>query len=246
MDAKDKRIKELEELVDKNVFQTALKRYRQAKAEKETRKTQEASPWWATRAPRQLRELLPEERVNETVDYEIFANDIERLGLVATGEFETIQHIELPESPVYVTNHRLTVYQDAQGNCYLPDVPELSGPIFGPRLLATIGWMKSVGHCCYSTVETWMEDVLQVPVSRGYLAKLCTGIISDSLKETYEELVEAIPQQEQLGSDETSHKDNGKKHWFWCITAVAFSVFHIAKTRSREVLEKLVGEEFAG
>ena len=50
----------------------------------------------------------------------------------------------------------------------------------------------------------------------------------------------------QLGSDETSIKDNGKTHWIWCITAAAFSVFHIDATRSRAVLEKLVGDEFAG
>ena len=195
---------------------------------------------------RQLREPLPENRVDETIDYEITDEEVQRLGLIATGEFETIQYIELPESPVLVTNHRLAVYQDADGYLYLPNVPELSGPIFGPRLLATIGWMKSVGHCSYSTLETWMEDVLQVPVSRGYLAKLCTGTISDSLQGAYQELTEAIPRQVQLGSDETSHKDDGKKHWIWCITAATFSVFHIAKTRSREVLEKLVGEEFAG
>jgi hypothetical protein len=91
-----------------------------------------------------------------------------------------------------------------------------------------------------------MEDVLQVPVSRGYLAKLCTGTISASLGESYKELVEAIPHQEQLGSDETGIKDNGKKHWIWCITAATFSVFHIAASRSREVLERLVGPDFAG
>jgi hypothetical protein len=33
-----------------------------------------------------------------------------------------------------------------------------------------------------------MEDVLQVPVSRGYLAKLCKGAISASLADAYEEL----------------------------------------------------------
>lgn len=193
-----------------------------------------------------LRQPLPPERVDETIDYEINDHDVQRLGLTPTGQFDVIQHIELPESPVIVTEHRLAEYQDADGNLYLPDCPELKGPIFGPRLLATIGWLKSVGHCSYSTVETWMEDVLQVPVSRGYLAKLCTGTISESLETAYEELVAAIPHQEQLGSDETSIKDNGKKHWIWCITAAAFSVFHIAKTRSREVLEKLVGPEFAG
>lgn len=196
--------------------------------------------------PRHLREPLPPDRVDETIDHEIDPDQQQKLKLVPTGEFEVIQHIELPESPVHVTEHRLTVYQDPRGNLHIPDVPELNGPIFGPRLLATIGWLKSAGHLSYTSIENWMEDVLAVPVSRGYLAKLCTGTISSSLAEAYEEVQEAIPRQAQLGSDETSFKNNGKKHWIWCITATAFSLFHIATTRSRSVLEKLVGPEFAG
>jgi len=195
---------------------------------------------------RQLREPLPPERVDETIEYEIEEAEQKRLGLTPTGDFDSIQHIELPETPVHVIEHRLTVYHDADGNLYVPDCPELKGPIFGPRMLAMISWLKSVGHCSYSTIETWVEDVLQVPVSRGYLAKLCTGTISASLQDAYQELSETIPTQQQLGSDETSIKDNGKKHWIWCITAATFTVFHIAKTRSREVLEKLVGKEFEG
>jgi transposase len=195
---------------------------------------------------RQVREPLPPERVDETLDYEIEEDEVRRLNLAPTGDFEIIQRIELPETPVHVTAHRLAVYRAPAGDLYIPDVPELQGPIFGPRLLATIGWLKSVGHLSYSAVEAWLEDVLQVPVSRGYLAKLCTGTIAASLAEAYEELTEAIPRQDQLGSDETSLKDNGKRHWIWCITAATFSVFHIAATRSRAVLEKLIGPEFAG
>jgi transposase len=195
---------------------------------------------------RKLREPLPPERVNKTIECEIDDREAQRLGLTPTGDFEIIQHIELPETPVHVTEYRLAVYQDAEGRLYLPDCPELKGPIFGPRLLATIGWLKSMGHCSYSTIEAWMEDVLQVPVSRGYLSKLCTNLISASLAPAYDEVSAAIPRQNQLGSDETSIKDNGKKHWIWCITTAAFTVFHIAKTRSREVLEQLVGPEFSG
>ena len=195
---------------------------------------------------RQLREFLPPDRVDETIEFGLDDKEIRRLELTPTGNFETVQHIELPESPVRVTEYHLLEYSDAQGNLFVPDCPELKGPIFGPRLLATIGWLKSAAHCSYSTVESWMEDVLQVPVSRGYLSKLCTGTISDSLEPAHTELTEAIPHQAQLGSDETSIKNNGKKHWIWCITAASFTVFHIATTRSRAVLEKLVGTEFAG
>jgi len=195
---------------------------------------------------RQLREPLPPERVDETIDYEIDDDLIAQLGLVPTGDFDIIQHIELPEIPIDVTEHRLMIYEDAEGQIYIPDCPELNGPIFGPRLLSTIGWLKSVAHCSYTNVEKWMEDILQVPVSRGYLSKICTGIISASLADAYVELTAAIPRQQQLGSDETSIKNNGKKHWIWCISSTSFSLFHIAKTRSRDVLEKLVGSEFAG
>ena len=191
-------------------------------------------------------EPLPPERVDETLDYEIAEDEVRRLNLVPTGAFDIIQHLELPETPVPVTAHRLAVYCAPDGALDIPDVPDLHGPIFGPRLLATIGWLKSVGHMSYLTIEAWMEEVLQVPVSRGYLAKLCTGTIAASLADAYEELTEAIPRQAQLGSDETSLKDNGKKHWIWCITAATFSVFHIAATRSRAVVEKLIGPEFTG
>ena len=51
------------------------------------------------------------------------------------GEFEVIQHIELPQSPIYVTEHRLMEYLDAEGNSYFPHRPELKGPIFGARML---------------------------------------------------------------------------------------------------------------
>lgn len=195
---------------------------------------------------RQLREPLPPERVDETFVYELDATEIRDRGLTATDEFKTIQHVELLDLPVHVTEHQLRKYLDRNGKTVLPDVPELKGPIFGPRMLAMIGWLKSRAHCSYSTVALWMSDVLGVPVSRGYLAKLCNGTISASLAEAYEEVKQAIPEQPQLGSDESSLKNNGKKHWIWCITAPLFTLFHIAATRGRIVLDELVGEDFAG
>ena len=196
---------------------------------------------------RQLREPLPPDRIDETIEYEIDEREIDRLELMPTDQFETIQHIELPDSPIYVTEHRLRLYESPDGSMYFPHVPELCGqPIFGPRLLATIGWMKSQAHCSYTTIEEYFDDVLKVPVSRGYLSKLCTGVISGSLADAYDEVRRAIPQQPQLGSDETSFKNNGRKNWVWCISSAVLTVFHIATSRSRAVLEELVGDEFVG
>jgi len=196
---------------------------------------------------RKLREPLPAERVDETIEYEIDSQEVERLSLIATDQFDTIQQIELPDCPVIVTEHRFRLYESPGGDIYYAHVPEVQNqPIFGPRLLATIGWMKSCAHSSYTTIEQYFGDVLNVPVSRGYLSKLCTGIVADSLSAAYEETKAAIPRQAQLGSDETSFKNNGKKHWVWCISSAILTVFHIATSRSRAVLEELVGEEFQG
>ncbi len=106
---------------------------------------------------RHLRVPLPPERVDDTQDYEIQEADIRRLHLTPTGDYESVQHMELPETPVWVTEHRLAVYRSPTGERSLPDVPELKGPLFGPRLLTMIGGRKSVGHLSYSAIEAWLR-----------------------------------------------------------------------------------------
>jgi len=196
---------------------------------------------------RKLREPLPPERIDQQIIYEMNADDVRELGLTPTDDFEIVQHIELLDLPIHVTEHRLRKYLDRHGETILPHVPELADrPIFGPRMLSMIGWLKSRAHCSYSTIAVWMSDVLQIPVSRGYLSKLCTGVISTSLCDMHEELKAAIPKQDTLGSDESSLKNNGKKHWIWCVTAPLFTVFHIAASRGRKVLEELIGTDYDG
>ncbi len=196
---------------------------------------------------RKLREPLPPDRVDERIIHEIDDAEVRQLKLTPTDEFDVVQHVELLAMPIHVAEHRLRRYVNRDGKTVLPHVAELAGqPIFGPRMLAMIGWLKSRAHCSYSTIAIWMSDVLQVPVSRGYLAKLCNGVISASLSDAHEQLKEAIPRQPQLGSDETSLKNNGKKHWIWCITAPLFTLFHLASSRSRSVLEELIGTDYEG
>ncbi len=69
---------------------------------------------------RHLRQPLPPDQVNEIIVHKIPVAKIERVGLKATGEFEINQHIELPQSPIYITEHRLMEHLDAQGHRYFP------------------------------------------------------------------------------------------------------------------------------
>ena len=78
-----------------------------------------------------LRQPLPPDRVDEIVEYGIDDNEVKRLGLRPTGDFETIQHIELPKMPVQVTEYWLTVYQDVEGRPQSP-LAESSSATFSP------------------------------------------------------------------------------------------------------------------
>jgi transposase len=269
MDAKDRIIQELRELVEELRREIEELRLALAKANKDSSNSSKSPSSDIIKPPkrdaqgksarkkrkpggqpgrkRKLRQPLPPERVDEAFVYEIPDDDVRNRKLSPTDDFEIVQHVELLDMPIHVTEHRLRKYLTPDGKAVVTQVPELEGrPIFGPRMLAMIGWLKSRAHCSYTTIATWMGDILQVPVCRGYLAKLCNGVISDSLSDAYEELEAAIPEQETLGSDESSLKNNGKKHWIWCITASMFTVFHIAASRGRKVLEELIGTNFAG
>ena len=55
---------------------------------------------------RNLRQPLPPERVTQSIDHELDPSEIERLGLTPTDQFDCVQHIELPDTPLIVTEHR--------------------------------------------------------------------------------------------------------------------------------------------
>ena len=98
---------------------------------------------------RQFRDPLPPERVDQAFEYEIDDQEVQDRQLTPTDQFEIIQHIELLDSPIHVTEHMLRIYLTTDGQQVTPDVPELKRPIFGPRMLTMIGWLKSRAHCSY-------------------------------------------------------------------------------------------------
>ena len=84
-----------------------------------------------------------------------------------------------------------------------------------------------------------------VTVSRSYLAKLIAKV-SDSLAQSYCELLERLPSEAVLNIDETGHKENKQRLWTWCVRAQPYTLFHIDKSRGSEVLAELLGAEFNG
>jgi hypothetical protein len=59
-------------------------------------------------------------------------------------------------------------------------------------MTALVGFLKGVCHASFSTIRKFLRDVVGVTISRGQLAKLVQKV-SASLKDTYENLLEALP-----------------------------------------------------
>ena len=171
MDAKDRKIEQLEQLVEKLMRRISELEDALAAAKKDSSKPpssdivkpsckkrrvrgkqQKRKQGGQKGHKRQQRKMLSPERVDEAFEYDIDKDEVRRLGLTATDEFDVVQKIEFRESPIHVIEHRLRVYLTPEGKRTTASVPESKGPIFGPRMLATIAWMKSVAHCSYSTI----------------------------------------------------------------------------------------------
>jgi transposase len=117
--------------------------------------------------------------------------------------------------------------------------------LVGPRLTAMIAYLKGGCHCSFSTIRKFIRDVLQINVSRGYLAKLIAKA-SASLQGAYDVLAQQLPSEARLNVDETGHKDYKTSMWTWCFRASLFTLFKIDQSRGSDVLIRMLGEDFNG
>ncbi len=159
-----------------------------------------------------------------------------------------VQQVDLAAVPWEIHEHRSHPgwCPHCRKTCYAPlPGPIQRGGLAGPRLTTVIAYLKGVCHASYSTIRKFMRDVIGWTISRGQLAKIIAKV-SRALGQPYEELLQALPDQERLNVDETGHKPNGQPQWIGCFRAGLYTLFKIDPTRSADVLIEVLGAEFDG
>ncbi len=159
-----------------------------------------------------------------------------------------IQQVDIVEVPIQIEEHHgLAFWCPACQSIHYAPFPSAvaKGGLFGPRLTALVAYMKGACHASFSTIRKFLRDVVKAPVSRGCLRKLIANV-SDALEPAFDELLQALPEQDVLNIDETGHKDCGKRLWTWCFKASMYTLFRIDKSRGSQVLLDVLGEEFNG
>lgn len=171
-----------------------------------------------------------------------------RLEKLSDEEPKTMQQVELATPPITKIEHRANAYWCSTCNqIHYAKIPEqtVKEGFFRPDISAMVCFLKYVGCMSLSGIKKYLKDVMRIPVTKGYLAKVIRKS-SHSLDASYEELLQALPKQNIVNSDETGHKENGGKFWTWVFRANLFVLFKISHSRGSEVLIDVLGKEFNG
>ena len=169
-------------------------------------------------------------------------------GLEVLDEWRVIQQVRLAEKLFEVFEYRARVYRDRRtGRKFYAPLPDgiESGGLLAADMTALAAFLKGNCHASYTTIKRFFEQVLRLNISRGMLCK-AVGKTSHALESSYNQLLERLPRESNIGIDETGHNNNGDLHWTWCFQTSAYSVFYIDQSRGSKVLEKILGENFAG
>jgi transposase len=161
---------------------------------------------------------------------------------------KVVQQVDVGRPPQTIEQHtRPEFWCDHCNRGFVATLPMHieRGGLVGPQLTALIAFMKGACHASFSTIRTFLRDVVGVTISRGQLSKII-GKVSEALAKPHEELLARLPGEAALNVDETGHHDNGKLWWTWCFRAELYTLFHIDPHRSADVLMDKLGQEFAG
>jgi transposase len=194
------------------------------------------------------RSLIPTDQCDDVQP--LRPTECRRCGAKLSGsDPEPLRHQvwEVPEIKPLVTEyqrHRLTCPCCGETTCAeLPaGVPVGQA---GPRLVALVALLMAYYRQSKRRTAQFLEAILGQPCCAAWTVKLQKQA-TDALRPSYDELAAALPQQPQLGIDETPNKEGPLKTWLWGFVAARFTVFALRLTRAGTVLTELLGDAFVG
>ena len=154
---------------------------------------------------------------------------------------------ELPEIKPYVAEyqqHRLRCPCCGESTC--AELPTgVSAGQAGPRLVAFTALLMAYFRQSKRRTAMFLETILGQPCSAAWTVKLQNQATA-ALRPCYDELAARLPEQPQLGIDETPNKEGPRKTWLWAFVATRFTVFALRLTRAATVLDELLSDRFDG
>ena len=116
---------------------------------------------------------------------------------------------------------------------------------YGSRLGALIAILAMAHNLTRRHIEAILSSVLGTRLSLGTIDN-CLHEVGHAVEGPVEALREELAQQDRLNIDESGWKKDGERRWIWTYVGPTLTVFHIADSRGKKVLEQTLGERFDG
>jgi transposase len=191
------------------------------------------------------RPLVPSDQVDEVIDCRpprcegcdapLVGNDPEPLRR---------QVAEVPPIQPHVTEYRLHTLACRRCGGRTTGEPPPGAPAgaFGPRLSALVGLLSGVYRLGKRPVRRLLADLFGLSISTGMICKLQRRAAA-LLAPAYDQLLDHVRTQ-NAHLDETGWREDKKRAWLWTVVAPLVTIFHIARSRGRDVVEQLLGPTF--
>jgi transposase len=165
-------------------------------------------------------------------------------------------------APRAVLRHQLTelppitpvVIETRQAEVICPDCQRVTrgelpagleaGRSFGPRLAATVVYLKHEQHLSYERVRQLCQDLFGVAVSEGGASAIMrrAGAVAQPVAT---EIGEHVARSAVIGSDETSARVAGRTWWQWVFRSMVGVYFLMRASRGAKVIEEVMGKQQA-
>ncbi len=172
-------------------------------------------------------------------------------GLLGTPNVSyTRQVIEIPETPVEITEH--VIFKRWCFSCKKRVVPTVNfqGIVvgqhrFGIRLMGLVSLLKEACRQPIETIQSYLDIVHNLHLSQGALINML-HTVAEKGKPTYDQVKQTIRESSCVHADETGGRENGKNRYTWSFSTPDVQFVVYGRRRNQEVVADVLGEEFEG
>jgi transposase len=118
------------------------------------------------------------------------------------------------------------------------------GRSFGPRLAATVVYLKHEQHLSYERVTQLCQDLFGVAMSEGGANALMQRA-GEAVQPVAQEIGAQVARSAVISSDETSARVAGRTWWQWVFRSVVGVYFLIRASRGAKVITEVMGAQRA-
>lgn len=116
---------------------------------------------------------------------------------------------------------------------------------FGPTLKSHITLLKHDDRLPLRKVQSTLNRNHDFKITHTGIMKIIRQV-AKKLREPYYEIIKKIRSSGVIYIDETQYKLNGETWWLWTFVSGDSTLFVIRKSRSKDVVEEILGKKFRG